>query len=567
MPTGLPLLCRRSLLFFLLTSFLPGQTILTLGTGKITGTTTNLGDANAHVSGTPLGSGVAFDLSITATSVATPDLAVSLHPDGLGVTGGSGAFELDNHNNLSPDDDESLVFTLGNVTGLAPGQTLRISGIGTRSGGTAQKEYTLFDGTVVTGGSFTASPFTITVPELGGVTLTAVGPTTATALNSRFIINQLFLTVTSASGTGEPGTGTNPAAQITSSGIDDDGHPFFTFGSVAGESYEIQSSTDLSGWTPLATLSGTGGSITFTDEFVHVPTVPKIFHRAVTVRTPNGNLANTTLAINQTWAQEPAGYSRTALVQVPSGPGPHPVVILLHGNRGTGAQTIGALNPHLNHTIRVAPDGYLTSWNVDGEQSQAPDVAFIRDLIALLKTYDNVDAGKISIFGNSNGAGLTNRLLIELDGAAFQNAACQVSQMLVKMHHDNAFWFNASGTNAYDQSIVPAPRRRILAIGGTVDPTIPYHGGTNLIGTFMPAQESIHRFARAMGETGPQLADAAGIPGNGANGYSAPFVKYTYRDGQVVHYKLIGGDHGLLVGGGTAYAVEAREIVATFLSQ
>ncbi len=57
--------------------------------------------------------------------------------------------------------------------------------------------------------------------------------------------------------------------------------------------------------------------------------------------------------------------------------------------------------------------GYLTSWNVDGEASQAPDVAFIRDLISLLKTYDNVDAGKISIFGNSNGSAMTNRLLIE----------------------------------------------------------------------------------------------------------------------------------------------------------
>jgi poly(3-hydroxybutyrate) depolymerase len=40
-------------------------------------------------------------------------------------------------------------------------------------------------------------------------------------------------------------------------------------------------------------------------------------------------------------------------------------------------------------------------------------VAFIRDLISLLKTYDNVDAGKISIFGNSNGSAMTNRLLIE----------------------------------------------------------------------------------------------------------------------------------------------------------
>jgi poly(3-hydroxybutyrate) depolymerase len=194
-------------------------------------------------------------------------------------------------------------------------------------------------------------------------------------------------------------------------------------------------------------------------------------------------------------------------------------------------------------------------------------VAFIRDLISLLKTYDNVDAGKISIFGNSNGSAMTNRLLIELDGAAFQNAGCQVSQMLAKMYHDGNFWFNATGSNAYDQTIVPARRRRIISLNGTVDPLIPYAGGTSVIGTFISAQESIYRFAQAMGETGPQLADTAGIPGTVTNGYSAPFVKYAYRSGQLIHYKLIGGNHGLQVGGSFVYADEAKQIVAAFLLQ
>jgi len=70
-----------------------------------------------------------------------------------------------------------------------------------------------------------------------------------------------------------------------------------------------------------------------------------------------------------------------------------------------------------------------------------------------------------------------------------------------------------------------------------------------------------------MGETEPKLIDAAGIPGNGTKGYSAPFVKYSYRDGQVVHYKLIGGDHGLPVGGSNVYAIEAKQIMAAFLLQ
>ena len=96
---------------------------------------------------------------------------------------------------------------------------------------------------------------------------------------------------------------------------------------------------------------------------------------------------------------------------------------------------------------------------------------------------------------------------------------------------------------------------------------IPYNGGTSAIGTFLSAQESIYRFAQAMGESGPQLADAAGVVGTGTNGYSAPFVKYTYRNGQFVHYKLIGGNHGLQVSGSFVYAEEAKELVAAFLLQ
>jgi poly(3-hydroxybutyrate) depolymerase len=549
-------------LFIALTPLLHSQTIIDLGADNIFSSVTGLNSTDPNVSG--LGAGISFDLSITATSVATPALTVTNHPDGIGVSGGS-TLEIENRNNLDPNDDESLVFTLNNVTGLAPGHSLRISGIGTRSIGTTEKQYAISDGTsTVSSGSFNATPFAISVPNLTSAKITAVGPTSGTALNSRFIVHQLLLTITG--GDGKEST-PNSAAKVTNTGVDGSGHPFVTFDSVAGESYEIQCSADLITWTPMATLSGTGSSITYTDEFTQAPGEPRKFHRALTIQTPNGSLTTTTLSINQTWAQQPSGYARTAVVQVPSGAGPHPVVILLHGNGGTGTGTIGALNPHLNNAIRVAPNGYLASWNVDAEASKAPDVAFVRDLIALLKTYDNVDAGRISIFGNSNGAGMTNRLLIELDSAAFQNAGTQVSQMITKMHHDGFFWFNTAGTNTYDQTIMPAKRRRIININGTVDPTVPYNGGSNMIGTFMHSQESIYRFAQAMGETGPKLADSAGIPGNGTNGYSAPFVKYAYRNGQVIHYKLIGGDHGLRVSGSTVYADEAKEIVAAFLLQ
>lgn len=44
-----------------------------------------------------------------------------------------------------------------------------------------------------------------------------------------------------------------------------------------------------------------------------------------------------------------------------------------------------------------------------------------------------------------------------------------------------------------------------------------------------------------------------------------PFVKYSYRSGQVIHYKLIGGDHCLGVSCSTVYATEAKQLIAAFL--
>jgi poly(3-hydroxybutyrate) depolymerase len=285
----------------------------------------------------------------------------------------------------------------------------------------------------------------------------------------------------------------------------------------------------------------------------------------------NQALTNTTLRVNQVWSQELAGFNRTADVLVPAGSGLHPVVIMLHGNGGNSS-FINSMSQTLNSAIRVAPNGYRASWNVDNEVSKAPDVAFIRDLIAQLKTFSNVDATRISIYGVSNGAGMTNRLLIELDGIAFQRAATRVSQKITKMYRDGSFWFNATGNNNYDQRIVPATGRRIISISGTADPLIPYTGGAGVGTTFMDAQESIYRFAQAIGETGPQLSDAAGVPGNlndadQTNNYSSVFVRYSYRNGQVVHYKLIGGDHGLAVGGSNTFSLEADRIIAAFLLQ
>lgn len=587
----------RSYILTIFCLFLPlftwGQTIVNLGTGQIVESVNGLSDTSPYVTGTALGDGVRFDLLITASSGSTASLNLSNHPDGIGIAGGS-YYEIDNRNNLDPNDDESMTFTLSNVEGLATGESLQISAISTRSLGTNTKQYTVTDASGTHSGSFNTSPYVIEVPNQTSASLTAVGPSSGTVIYSRFIVNQLQLTVLSddtdggdpdgtgtGTGTGEGGNGTgnesgsvNPAPQIIASGIDGNGQPFFSYESAVGDSYEIQHSTNLEApitWTARATHSGTGASLTYADAFVDPVNEPQGFYRAKTVQTPSGSLTNTTLTIAQTWAQEPSGYDRTAEVRVPSGAGPHPVVIMLHGNGGN-SNFINSMGSALNSAIRVAPNGYLTSWNIDNEASKAPDVAFIGDLIALLKSYDNVDAGRISIYGSSNGSGMTNRLLIDLDGAAFQRAACRVSQMIEKMYHDGSFWTDVAGDNSYNQAVTPAPGRKILTISGDADPLIPYTGGSGVGTVFMDAQESIYRFAQAMGETSAQIAEADGTVGNlndsdPNNDFSPAFVQYRYLDGAVVHYKLIGGNHGLQVNGDPSYSSEANQIFADFLLQ
>ncbi len=79
------------------------QTFVNLGTNDISSSSTGLSDAHPSVSGSALGSSVTFDLTITATSVTTPSLTVSNHPQGIGVAGGS-PVEIDNRNNLDQKD-------------------------------------------------------------------------------------------------------------------------------------------------------------------------------------------------------------------------------------------------------------------------------------------------------------------------------------------------------------------------------------------------------------------------------------------------------------------------------
>lgn len=300
------------------------------------------------------------------------------------------------------------------------------------------------------------------------------------------------------------------------------------------EDYEMQISTNLIDWSPIETLSThttTGLWNAFTRE-------KDTFFRLEKINSTTNLLhSGFPLETIQSWSQE-QNYTRTTKVIVPAGPGPHPVLIALHGNGGN-TNYVNQYN-FLNQYIRIAPQGYQNSWNIERETSTAPDVEFIRDILLQLRTYANVDASRIVIIGSSNGAALINRLLIELNGALFQSAIKLAGQLNTNQYNNDQFWYDPTGGNAYDTPIEPAQRRRILSIVGTDDTAVPYQGGNGVIGyQFLDAQESIYLLAKQMGYTGSQLAENQKI--QITNGV----YQYSYLDGHVVMVKLEGANHSL----------------------
>lgn len=149
----------------------------------------------------------------------------------------------------------------------------------------------------------------------------------------------------------------------------------------------------------------------------------------------------TQIEITKTWSQEPGGWTSPMSIRVPAGPAPdgeHPVCILLHGNGGNGQGMVNQFNGILPCHALVGPSGYQLSWNIRGENSDAPDVEMIGELISQLQGFSNVDSNRIRILGFSNGSALANRVFIENDNSGLDAVCTVVSQLTEGQHHDGA---------------------------------------------------------------------------------------------------------------------------------
>lgn len=248
-------------------------------------------------------------------------------------------------------------------------------------------------------------------------------------------------------------------------------------------------------------------------------------------------------SIRQAWAQEPRGVERPYTVKLPDQTADRwPIVILLHGNGGEAARMIGNWPSLLPGWLVVAPQGYERSWNISTERSKAPDVTFIKEVLADVgRRYPQADGSRVSLIGSSNGAGMVFRLLIELDeSVAIENAVALVSSMTTGQYRDGRFWARADETsNDYDRPTTPVGKRHLLTVHGTADSVVPYAGGHGPGGTHLSAQQTASAWAVFQGHDGTAIPDSEGQL-CGKN-----LLRYDYPAAAVTHIKVINGRHGL----------------------
>lgn len=180
----------------------------------------------------------------------------------------------------------------------------------------------------------------------------------------------------------------------------------------------------------------------------------------------------------------------------PGGPG-MPLVIVLHGNGGTGPQMrrfthLDAIAAREQFVV-VYPDAVGHHWN-DGRPELASgvdDVAFVASLIDEMARRYAIDRHRVYVTGISNGAIMSYRLACELGDriAAIAPVAGDLPRV--------------------PPCTPPAPVS-VLAINGTADPLVPYGGGEigRGRGTVLSAAASTALFAHRAG-CGPAYSETA----------------------------------------------------------
>ena len=249
--------------------------------------------------------------------------------------------------------------------------------------------------------------------------------------------------------------------------------------------------------------------------------------------------------VTQSWSQE-TNFKRPYFVHVPEGKAERPVIIFLHGNGGNAERAMQGFmrrNKSLASTyVLVFAQGYKKSWNIVSERAKSDDLGFIEEIVTTLAAYDNVKENAFTIMGSSNGAALVNQIAIETKLPHIANYISAVSPLNGYQHDGKNFKAKGENNN-YTEIAKPLTGKRLLNISGADDPLVPYRGGPSK-GipakdgklTFVDAEESIFLWAKHYGYTGKKLSSPSSSDG--------PLQKFSYLDGDVVHYNVVGAGHG-----------------------
>ena len=156
----------------------------------------------------------------------------------------------------------------------------------------------------------------------------------------------------------------------------------------------------------------------------------------------------------------------------------YPIVFAFHGRGGNNNSWVNHLINYTNsgEFIGIYPQGYLESWNLGPEPSNANDVEFINLIVDELQNYDNLNFDKMYAIGTSNGSGMVNKLAIETNH--FKAIAPIASQLIESLPLLNS-------TNPVS----------VIQVNGAADTTIPIDGGPRLGHIFLDAYESAELWA------------------------------------------------------------------------
>ena len=220
----------------------------------------------------------------------------------------------------------------------------------------------------------------------------------------------------------------------------------------------------------------------------------------------SGKPAPQTIPVGQSTQTVDSGEStRTFHLYRPQGlTGAAPLVVMLHGGYGNGAQAERSYHwdaeADNGHFLVAYPDGLNRAWNAGTccgvpQQRNVDDVGFITAMVAAIGQGIAIDPARIYVTGMSNGAMMALRLGCQTDTFA---AIAPVA-----------------GTLLTDCS--RAQPTSVLQIHGTADDRVPYDGGPGKAATADgtprvdgPSVPSVNATWRSIDACAPPTSNAAG---------------------------------------------------------